>query len=82
MLRCFGKAKEVVSRGWCQEENGTVNTTGSTTAVVVAVGAANCSDSSRAVICRDDVALFTVWTFGNKSVRKYIFMFGYMISKI
>ena len=29
MLRCFSKANEkVVSRGWCREVNGTVNTTG------------------------------------------------------
>ena len=51
MLRCFGKAnEEVVSRGWCREENGTVNTAGSTAVMVVAAGVANCSDSSKAVI--------------------------------
>ena len=58
MKRCFAKVdEEVVSGGWCRKENGAVNTVGSTAAVggdVVAV--ANCGDS-RAVICRDGVAI-------------------------
>ena len=58
MKRCFVKVdEEVVSGGWCRKENGAVNTVGSTPMVgddVVAV--ANCGDS-RAVICRDGVAI-------------------------
>ena len=58
MKRYFAKVdEEVVSGGWCRKENGAVNTVGSTAVVggdVVAV--ANCGDS-RALICRDGVAI-------------------------
>ncbi|WKA07477.1 hypothetical protein VitviT2T_025302 [Vitis vinifera] len=61
MKRCFGKVDdEVVSGGWCRKENGAVNTVGSTAVVAVVGGevvvVANCGDS-RAVICRDGVAV-------------------------
>lgn len=61
MKKCFGKVdEEVLSGGWCRKENGAVNTVGST-AVVAVVGrevvvVANCGDS-RAVICRNGVAV-------------------------
>ena len=61
MKSCFAKVdEEVVSGGWCRKENGAVNTIGSTAVVAVVggdvVAVANCGDS-RAVICRDGVAI-------------------------
>ena len=58
MKRCFTKVdEEVVIGGWCRKENGAVNMVESMPVVggdVVAV--ANCGDS-RAMICRDGVAI-------------------------